>query len=311
MVKQGENSEDVPVRLHHKIEKRSKARQEQKEAKKHRGSDRRKKNEGRRLKEGEQLRRRELAKPRKKELAGWDDRGVDAMQILEEGDEGSSGPHSDAMDEDDADVGTGGLVTAGTSSSSMALMPDISMSRQTFRQLESTWYRRYEDLEAKFHQRYKKVYQEIKEQSVEISRLAGLALGLETKRIKLEENFNLRGALERIAFHGRLIGKIKSHSTESVQAALDELAKTAKFKKLLAQEIAARRLVKKDVDRCVAVVYHEASKHAHGNCRMITIYQEDHTTNECAALATFLGVQGEWPDGLKWKEVKKKEQTRR
>ncbi|KAG0638415.1 GNL3L/Grn1 putative GTPase-domain-containing protein [Tuber brumale] len=373
MVKPRERSKRVPVRLRHKIEKRSKAHKERKEAKKYPQLYRKKNGKlnipnsfpykdcllsriegGRRLNEEEQLQRRELAKQRMKEWADGAESKENAMRILEQGDESSSGSYNDAMDEDDADVGTGGSETAGTPPSStapthalasnpdtipehlsgpqdvqaLALNPsgnpreiatlpglqagrvlsqpspmlDLSMSGQVFRELEDKWYQRYENIAAK-------LYQEIKEKSVEISRLTGLALGWETEKIKLEESFNLRGALERIAYHGRLLGEIKSHYAQGVQAGLDELAKTAKFKNLLAQEIAARHLVKKDVDRCVAVVYHEASKYAHGNSRMITIYEEDHTPNERAALATFLGVQSGWLDGLKWKEIKRTEQT--
>ncbi|KAG0132959.1 hypothetical protein HOY82DRAFT_557116 [Tuber indicum] len=169
----------------------------------------------------------------------------------------------------------------------------------------------FQELEAKWHQRYEMKAYEVLEQKLEISRLTTLALGWETEKIKLAENFNLRGALERIAYHGRLIQKIKSHYTLGVQAALDELAKTADFENLLAKEIVTRHLVKKDVRHCIAVVYHEASKHAHGNSSMITIYEEDHTVNERAALATFLGVQAGWPDGLKWREVKRTQQIGR
>ncbi|PWW72727.1 P-loop containing nucleoside triphosphate hydrolase protein [Tuber magnatum] len=133
MVKPRKKSKRVPVRLRHKIEKRSneKARKERREAKKHPELHRKKKNdklnipnsfpykdrliseieEGRRLKEEEQLRRRELARQRKKVLADGVESGEDAMQALE-GDEDSSESYSDAMDEDDVDDGIGGSAMA-------------------------------------------------------------------------------------------------------------------------------------------------------------------------------------------------------
>ncbi|KAG0643665.1 P-loop containing nucleoside triphosphate hydrolase protein [Tuber brumale] len=142
MVKPRKKSKRVPVRLRHKIEKRSneKARKERKEAKKHPELHRKRKNdklnipnsfpykdrllseieEGRRLKEEEQLRRRELAKQRKKELAYGAEGKEDAMQILKEGDEGSSESYSDAMDENDADAGTGGSAMAALLASARA-----------------------------------------------------------------------------------------------------------------------------------------------------------------------------------------------
>ncbi|CUS13125.1 unnamed protein product [Tuber aestivum] len=141
MVKPRKKSKRVPVRLRHKIEKRSneKARKERKEAKKHPELHRKKKNdklnipnsfpykdrllseieEGRRLKEEEQLRRRELAKQRK-ELADGAESGEDAMQILEDGDESPSESYSDSMDEDDVDAGTGGSAMAALLASARA-----------------------------------------------------------------------------------------------------------------------------------------------------------------------------------------------
>ena len=116
----GKKSKRVPVRLHHKIEKRSnkKAHRERKEAKKHPEIHRKKMNdklnipncfpykivyllskiEDRKLlKEEEQL-RRELAKQRKEELVGRAEGREDAMQ-----DESSSELYSDSMNENNTD----------------------------------------------------------------------------------------------------------------------------------------------------------------------------------------------------------------
>jgi len=65
------------------------------------------------------------------------------------------------------------------------------------------------------------------------------------------------------------------------------LAKTYAFKKILDEEIKDRGLVPEDVRKCAGQVYHEESKHAHGNTGMITVYWEDHVRNEVAALVAF------------------------
>ncbi|KAG0127370.1 hypothetical protein HOY82DRAFT_625525 [Tuber indicum] len=143
------------------------------------------------------------------------------------------------------------------------------VSIQLFRELEEKWYNRYQKLaresEAKFIQHFEMKNKEIKDKAVEISKLMDMVLSERTEKIKLEGNFNLRGALERIAYHGRLIGKIQSHYKQGVQAGLDQLAKTQEFRKILAEEIADRHLVEKDVEHCIPIVYHEASRHAHEN----------------------------------------------
>ncbi|KAG0635946.1 hypothetical protein HOY80DRAFT_979736 [Tuber brumale] len=214
-----------------------------------------------------------------------------------------------ALNSDPHEIAAVRELFAGGVSSQPSPMQDLLMQGQTFQEQEAKWYQHYEKLEAKFYQRCEMKNQELCEKSAEISRITIMALYEKTEKIKLEGNFNLHGALERTAYHGRLIGKIKSPYTHGVQAGLDELAKTTVFQEFLAEEIATRHLVDKDVNRCAAVVYHEASKHKHGNTSIITIYQEDHTANECAALATFLRVQDGWPGGLEWREVKRIEQT--
>ena len=72
-------------------------------------------------------------------------------------------------------------------------------------------------------------------------------------------------------------------------------------------EVEARDLVEKDVKRCIGLVYHEASKHAHGFSGMATIYHEDHVVNEVAALVCFMKLQSGWTNGLDWREVAKRE----
>ncbi|KAG0129446.1 hypothetical protein HOY82DRAFT_610682 [Tuber indicum] len=172
--------------------------------------------------------------------------------------------------------------------------------------MEAGWYQRVRDQGADLQRRHtdqeadlqrwhekgsKTLYKEMERLSVEITWLTSVALGWETEKMKMAENFNLRGALERIAFHGRMLKKMKCHHQLGVQPALDELAKIKRFQTHLAAEVETRYLVKKDAACSTAGVYHQVSRLAHGNSGMITIFEEDHTPNEGAALATFLGVQ--------------------
>ncbi|KAG0128084.1 hypothetical protein HOY82DRAFT_541553 [Tuber indicum] len=224
-----------------------------------------------------------------------------AKRMLEEGDEIASGSYTDAFDDDEGEIDvlpTRGLETAETSSSLTASTHALAgkhdtISWQTFQEQEEKWHQRYEDIvvkldaefaqrsekmEAKFAKRVEKINRKIKEQALEN---------------------------ERIVIHARLINKIESHFTEGVQTGLDELARTAEFQELLAKEIKAGHVAKEDVDRCIAVVYRESPECEQGNSSLITIHEEDYTANERAALATFLGVQGGWAHGLKWREAKR------
>lgn len=93
-----------------------------------------------------------------------------------------------------------------------------------------------------------------------------------------------------------------------MQPAIDRLAQTPEFQKVFREEVARRGLRPQDVIPCLAVVYHECSKHAHGNDGIITIRAKDYIDNERAALATILKVQEGWVDGLQWREVEKGEE---
>lgn len=91
-------------------------------------------------------------------------------------------------------------------------------------------------------------------------------------------------------------------SAISVQARLDALAKTAAFQKVYSREIEAHGLILLDVERCRRNIYHELSKHAHGNDGVIQIRHADFTVNEMVAVLAYYKMQDEWKDCIKWEE---------
>ena len=101
--------------------------------------------------------------------------------------------------------------------------------------------------------------------------------------------------------------KITTIPGEGVQSSLNRLAATDEFKDVFNEVLARRGLRPQDVIPCLKHVYYELSKHAHGNDRVITLRAEDHTDKELAALVVILKVQENWADGLKWREVKKRD----
>lgn len=60
-------------------------------------------------------------------------------------------------------------------------------------------------------------------------------------------------------------------SVVGVKSRLDELARTLEFQKIYHREIEAGELTLSDVERCLCNIYHELSKHAHGNDGVIPI----------------------------------------
>ncbi|RPA89798.1 hypothetical protein L873DRAFT_1849151 [Choiromyces venosus 120613-1] len=185
-------------------------------------------------------------------------------------------------------------------------------------ELECRWYDRYEakvkELAADYHHRVDALVEksrqdwvanmaELEAKSREISTLQVALEGQINETLRFKETVNLRGGLEWIVYQAKGLGKIKKDCAPGIQAGLNEIANTAAFGKVLAKELVSRNLLEKDVKRCIAVLYHEASKQAHGNKGKITIYHEDHVENERAALVTFFKVQSGWADCLKWEEV--------
>lgn len=106
--------------------------------------------------------------------------------------------------------------------------------------------------------------------------------------------------VERICYQAVLEKKIDSAG--GVQTRLDELAKTPEFQKIYRREIEAHGLTLPDVERCRRNIYHELSKHAHGNDGVLQIRHKDFTVNERAAVLAYYKMQDEWKDCMKWEE---------
>ncbi|PUU77513.1 hypothetical protein B9Z19DRAFT_1086113 [Tuber borchii] len=206
--------------------------------------------------------------------------------------------------------------------------PSLQQFEQLFEQREAEWYQRYQDLHSKFglqilecqteffrcsrewHVRFEKINQEILEKSIENATLIAAVLYQMTEKMISKENFNVRGALERMVHHAKLIKKIGAGCPTEIQAGLNELAKTPAFTKVLRKEAASRGLKPEAVTPCIASVYGKVCQHAHGNDYIITLYEEGYTASELTVLATFLRMQSEWPHGLQWREEKRKKYTK-
>ncbi|PUU72546.1 hypothetical protein B9Z19DRAFT_1069682 [Tuber borchii] len=152
---------------------------------------------------------------------------------------------------------------------------------------------------------------EIQEKSDENATLIAEVLHGKIEKIKLMENFNIRGALEHMVYHAKLIKEIRADCPAGIQEGLNELAKTPEFTRVLGEEVASRGLTLEAVIRCIALIYNKTFLHAHGNDDIITLYNGDYTANEVAVLATFLKVQSARLYGLEWKEEKRKGHIRR
>lgn len=87
-----------------------------------------------------------------------------------------------------------------------------------------------------------------------------------------------------------------------VQSRLDALATTQEFQKIYIREIEARGLMKPDVERCRRHIYHDLSKHAHGNDGVIQVRHADFTVNEVTAVVAYYKIQDNWKDCIQWEE---------
>lgn len=95
---------------------------------------------------------------------------------------------------------------------------------------------------------------------------------------------------ERISYQAVLENRIQLRGG-GVQKQLDALAATREFCTVYADEIAARMLALQDVERCRKNIYHELSKHAHGNEGTILIGRMDFTPNEVVAVVSYYKMQ--------------------
>ncbi|PUU77512.1 hypothetical protein B9Z19DRAFT_1086112 [Tuber borchii] len=201
---------------------------------------------------------------------------------------------------------------------------DLPSPQQLLEQPGTIWRQRFQNLENKYHhqileykaktyqcshewlEQFGKKEQELREMSAENATLLAAVLYQMTEKMISKENFNVRGALERMVHHAKLIKKIGDDCPTEIQAGLNELAKTPAFTKVLREEAASRGLKPEAVTLCIALVYDKVFQQAHGNDYIITLYEEDYTASERAVLATFLRMQSEWPHGLQWSEEKRK-----
>ena len=84
---------------------------------------------------------------------------------------------------------------------------------------------------------------------------------------------------------------------------MDKIFDKDEFQEIFNNEVALRNLVRRDVEICHKVLYHELSKHAHGNDGMIVIPKADLNSNERAALVSLMKLQNTWRSGpLGWRE---------
>ncbi|KAG0644279.1 hypothetical protein HOY80DRAFT_1133179 [Tuber brumale] len=123
-------------------------------------------------------------------------------------------------------------------------------------------------------------------------KLIGKLSAERAERLRLEEHFNLRGAIERVVRQANALGKIKI--SVDIQPEIDEMAKLQRFKTVLDKQVEARRLVPRDVKICVRHAYHEVSKHTHGNDITDATTYKDCTASEAAVLDTLLRVPEKW-----------------
>jgi len=72
-----------------------------------------------------------------------------------------------------------------------------------------------------------------------------------------------------------ILDKITHIPKEKIQDTLNRLVMTNEFQKVLKAEVAQRGLESEDVIPSLQVVYHEVSKHAHGNDGAITLCTTD------------------------------------
>ncbi|RPA93208.1 hypothetical protein L873DRAFT_1816458 [Choiromyces venosus 120613-1] len=123
-----------------------------------------------------------------------------------------------------------------------------------------------------------------------------------TDKMRPAENFNIRGALERIVYQAKLDNKISSSA--GIQEGLHQLAQRLEFIAELQEEVNRRGLNREEILESVEHIYYEVRKHARGNDSTITVRHGVYSENECAALVSFLKLQSKWRYALQWKEAR-------
>ncbi|CUS07026.1 unnamed protein product [Tuber aestivum] len=141
---------------------------------------------------------------------------------------------------------------------------------------------------------------ELRKMDIECKELKKQTLRVLSEKMWLEQNFNIRGALEQIVYQFREPEDIRS--SKGIQKGLDEIAETGDFIAVRDKVVQERGLERERVIACIHSIYHEVSKHAHGNDGTIVVRAIDFTPNERAALVTFLKLQSTWKNPLVWQE---------
>ncbi|CUS15411.1 unnamed protein product [Tuber aestivum] len=201
--------------------------------------------------------------------------------------------------------------------------PNVGLVSPHLQQMEAVWYQRYTDqvdkfqaqrflrfkeVESEWFQRYQSTAREASDQSVKIANLIVTILHEKAESMRLENKFNLRGALELIVYHARLIKKIDRNSVHGIQHGIDELARTPALVAALQDQASACQLALPDVTKRIGWIYDTVSKHDNGNEYVPTLWEDDYTREECAVLVAFLEVQRGWTGGFMWRKVKRMKQ---
>jgi len=94
--------------------------------------------------------------------------------------------------------------------------------------------------------------------------------------------------VERIVYQAELENQFeKGKKKVGVQENLDILAKGSDFNNILKNEVDKHKLVYADAKRRVNKIYHEVSKHAHGNTEPIRLERRYYTASELVVLISF------------------------
>ncbi|KAH8995485.1 hypothetical protein EDB92DRAFT_209132 [Lactarius akahatsu] len=109
--------------------------------------------------------------------------------------------------------------------------------------------------------------------------------------LRLRNNFNLRGALEFSLDEYKKLHKIPEAGRMPL---LQHLIKHQAYQACLVTVTERYQLRKEDINSCVRMLYHELSKHAHGNTAELAVVESEHTITEIAALeAVFCALKNE------------------
>jgi len=93
--------------------------------------------------------------------------------------------------------------------------------------------------------------------------------------------------------------------TRGIQLKLNTLAARREFQEILRDEVEKHKLVLPDVQRGIKMIYHELSKHAHGNIGAVKLEERHFRPGELAILISFFRLQDGWGNPIEWREALK------